>query len=83
MPISKQAKKRMRSDNRKRLSNQTIESKIKTLNKKNKTLKKKDDAEKHARILYKEIDKAASKGVIPKKRADRIKSRTAKRLATL
>jgi len=83
MPISNQAKKRMRSDERKALQNKKVLSKLKTLKKKHQTIEDKANAEKHARLIYKEYDKAASKGIIPKGRASRIKARLAKRLITL
>ena len=83
MPISNQAKKRMRSDKKKHSSNQRILSKLNTLKKANRKIEKREEAEKHAKILYKEFDKAASKGVIPKGRASRNKARVAKRVASL
>lgn len=83
MPVTKQAKKRMRSDAQKHTKNQLILSRIKTLKKKNLTLTDAAQAGNANRLLTKELDKAASKGVIPKRRADRLKSRSAKRAAKL
>ena len=78
MPITKGAIKRMRSDKKKSIRNQETLSKLKTLSKKYKvTVASKDvDASKSsARVLSAELDKAVSKGIIPKGRADRKKAR--------
>ncbi len=86
MPISKSAIKRMRSDKKKEERNVESRSKLKTLFKKHsKNVEAKDvEATKQsAKIADREFDKAASKGIIPKKRAARKKSRIQKRLNKL
>ena len=83
MPVSKQAKKRMYSDRRKHKCNTAVISRIKTLKKKYANTEDVDAATTQASVVIREADKAASKGIIPKKRAARIKSRTAKRLNKL
>ena len=86
MPITKSAIKRMRSNKTKFLRNQQVKSKIKTLFKNfTKTIEAKnvDQAQQEARIISKEYDKAASKGIIPKGRADRKKARLANALNKL
>jgi len=86
MPITKSAIKRMRSNERKRLQNATITSLLKTLFKSfQKAVKEQDvtEAKEKGRLVAREYDKAASKGVIPKGRADRKKMRVANALKKL
>ena len=80
MPVTKQAQRRMRSDMRKRDRNQPVLSKLKTLKKKCSQTSTPEDTQKSVRTVSQVADKAASKGIIPKKRANRIKSRAAKRI---
>ena len=83
MPQIKSAIKRMRSNEKKQIRNQQTLSRLKTLFKGfSKTVAAKDTekAQKEARTLSKEYDKAASKGIIPKGRADRKKARIANAL---
>ncbi len=78
MPITKSAIKRMRSDAKKRERNQAVLSRLKTLFKKYTKMIKENDtanASEFAKKLMGEYDKAASKGIIPKGRADRKKGR--------
>ena len=74
MATHKSAKKRIRTNERKRVVNQQVESRIKTSVKKVLATKNKDEAEK----LYKEavsvLDKGIKKGVIKQNTASRRKS---------
>jgi len=78
MPITKSAKKTLRSSVRKKMYNdrrrRAMREKIKGL-KKLADGKKKSDAEKLLPQVYKAIDKAAKRGVIKKNTATRKKSR--------
>lgn len=76
MPNIKSAMKRIRSDEKKRERNQNVISELKTM-KKN-LLKLQSEPEKakaHAIKMAKRFDQAAGKGIIPKGRANRNKSR--------
>ena len=76
--------KRMRSDEKKRLRNQAATSELKTLSQKLLTLKSEPEkARELALRVISRFDRAVSKGIIPKGRADRKKSRVAKFLASL
>lgn len=84
MPITKQAFKRVRADKKRHLRNLHIKSELKTLDKKLRDLlasNKRDEAKKLALELISKLDKAKSKGVIPKERASRKKSRVLKHLS--
>lgn len=84
MPNIKSAMKRMRSDEKKRLRNQAVTSELKTLSQKLLTLKSEPEkARELALRVISRFDRAVSKGIIPKGRADRKKSRVAKFLASL
>ena len=78
MPITKSAMKRMRSNERKRQRNQRVLARLKTISKRFKQAFDDQDASRakvEAQAVKKYYDKAASKGVIPKGRADRKKAR--------
>lgn len=83
MAHHKSAKKRIRSDEKKRSVNKRNESKVKTITKKVMATQNKEEAEK----LYKEavsiLDKTAAKDKIPKNRASRKKSRLTKHINSL
>ncbi len=83
MATHKSAKKRIRTNERKRVVNQQVESRIKTSVKKVLSTKNKEEAEK----LYKEavsvLDKGIKKGVIKQNTASRRKSRITKHLNKL
>jgi len=84
MPNIQSAMKRVRSDARKRLRNQTTVSELKTLDKKLLTLANNpQEAQTFALRLISRYDRAASRGVIPRGRADRKKSRIANFLIKL
>jgi len=76
MPNIKSAMKRIRSDKKKRERNQNIVSELKTM-KKNllKLQTEPEKAKEHAAKMIKRFDQAAGKGIIPKGRANRNKSR--------
>lgn len=74
MPVTKQARKKLRKDKRREKQNQVVKTVFKKAvkdTKKNPTVKKISAA-------FKIIDKAAKKGIIHKNKASRIKSRMAK-----
>lgn len=76
MPNIKSAKKRMRSDAKKRSHNQAVVSELKTMGKKLLTLTQDPaKAKAYAQELISRYDRAVSKGVVPRGRADRKKSR--------
>ncbi len=74
----------MRSDERKAIRNNAVLSEVKTINAKLLTMK--DDpkqAKEYSIKVISKYDQAASKGIIPKGRADRKKSRIANFIASL
>ena len=85
MPNIKSAAKRMRSDIKKRLTNQSTVSELHTLSKKlvDQAKTNPDSARKEAQNLISKLDKAVSRGIIPHRRADRKKARIGKLLAKL
>ncbi len=86
MAITKSAKKRIRSSERKRVFNlrrlRTMRENIRDFLKDIKE-KKVEEAEKKLPELYKAIDKAAKRGVIKKNTAARKKSRLTKKVVAL
>lgn len=81
MAHSKQAQKRIRTDEKKRMANKNVRSNMRGAIKR---LRKSDDAgaaETALPAAYKKIDKAAKAGVIHKNAAARRKSRLAKAAA--
>lgn len=86
MPNTKSAERRVRSSARKRLHNQSISSRLKSLEKKYLAAVKsgkKDDASPALRTVASALDKAVKSGVIPRGTADRKKSRLATKLNAL
>jgi small subunit ribosomal protein S20 len=86
MPNTKSAERRVRNSTRKRAQNQTVKSRLKTLEKNFLAVikaGKKDDAAKAYRDVSSGYDKAAKTGVIHSGTADRKKSRLSTRLAAL
>jgi small subunit ribosomal protein S20 len=83
MASHKSAKKRIRTNERKRIINKRAESQIKTLVKKTLSAKEKEEAEK----LYKEavaiLDRSSAKGKIANNNASRKKSLMTKYLNSL
>lgn len=86
MPNTKSAEQRTRSSARRHLHNQSIKSRLKTLEKKYlavvKTGKKPESAT-ALRSIHAALDKAAKQGVVHANTVSRKKSRLAARLATL
>lgn len=83
MPNTKSAKKALRQSKRRRTKNLKKISELKSAIKiYNKLLSKKSgtDAPKQISIVYKKLDKLAKTGVIKKGKADRLKSRLARRI---
>ena len=83
MPNTKSAERRARVSTRRQARNQSVKSRLRTLERRSRTLTasgKTDDASQALRATASALDKAAKRGVIPKRRADRKKSRLAKGL---
>ena len=84
MPNIQSAMKRMRSDAKKRANNQATLSELKTIELKLKHLANEPTkAEEFSRHVISRYDRAVSRGIIPRGRADRKKSRIAQFLTTL
>jgi small subunit ribosomal protein S20 len=84
MPNTKSAERRSRVSSARHGRNQSVKSRLNTLEKKYSTLLasgKAEEAGKALRAAVSALDKAAKRGVIPKRRADRKKSRLASRKA--
>jgi len=81
-----QALKSLRKDKKRRLRNLAVKTKIRSIAKKVEMAVAQGKPEEAKSIFLralKELDKAASKKIIPKKRASRKKSRLAKKINTL
>ena len=85
MPITKSAKKALRGSERKRVVNLRTKKKVDTAVKAVKKLSptSKGDAQNLLRDAYKQLDKAAKKGLIKKGAAARKKSRLSKMIKKL
>ncbi len=83
MPNIKSAMKRMRSDAKKHDRNQAVISELKTLSKKLAASSEASKAKEVAKVLVSCYDKAVTRGIIPRGRADRRKSRIAQYVAKL
>ena len=83
MPNSKSAEKRNRQNQKRRDKNRVVRSRLRTYERKFREALEEGELE-NAEAVYhdvvSELDIAARKGVIPKKRASRHKSRLAKQL---
>lgn len=78
------AQKRIRSNERKRVNNQIVRSKTRTvIRAAREALDEKTDAKAAVLLAISELDKAASKGVLHKRNAARRKGRLMKQLAEL
>jgi small subunit ribosomal protein S20 len=80
MPITKSAARRMRANERKRLHNRAIKSRLKSLNRRFRDevkAGKKEEAAAVFRTLCSALDKAAKTGVIHRATASRKRSRLA------
>lgn len=83
MPNTKSAERRARTSARRNARNKSVKTRLRTLEKNYRTLvgsSKKEEAGTALRAAISAIDKAAKRGVIPKARADRKKSRLSLRL---
>jgi len=83
MASHKSAKKRIRTNERKRLINRSYESKLKTHYKKALDAENKEDAEKFYKEAVSVLDKGASKGIIHPNNASRKKAALTKNLNKL
>jgi len=81
MPNNKQAKKRMRQDDERRLHNKTIKSSMRTAVKRVLAAETADKANEALPIAMKRIDKAAKAHIIHDNAAARYKSRLARNIA--
>lgn len=79
MPQHKSCEKRIRQDKKRNPYNRAVKSSVKTATKKFLTAEG-ADADELYKAVASELDRAAKKGVIPRQRADRRKSRLAKQL---
>lgn len=80
MPNTKSAERRARVSVRRQARNKAVKTQLRTVEKKYRaalTGGKKDEAGQALRDAVSALDKAAKRGVIPKRRADRKKSRLA------
>lgn len=86
MPVHRSALKRMRTSQKRHARNVAVKSELKTLIRKADQLisrKLVDEAKEAVRLACSRLDKARTKGVIPKKTASRKKSRLTRRLSRL
>lgn len=74
MPVTKQARKKLRKDRKREKKNQEVKAVFKKAVKDT----KKNPSVKKISVAFKIIDKATKKGLIHKNKASRIKSRMAK-----
>jgi small subunit ribosomal protein S20 len=78
MPQHKSAEKRVRTNERDRVRNVAIRSRLRKAITVQRTETSTEDVGKNLSQVISEIDKAEKKGVIPPRRADRLKSRMAR-----
>ena len=78
MPHHKSAEKRVRTNERDRQHNVANRSRLKKVMVAQRSLTDPAEAKKGLPAASSEIDKAVKKGLIPRRRADRMKSRTQK-----
>jgi small subunit ribosomal protein S20 len=78
MPQHKSAEKRMKTNDRDKNKNRAVRGDIRRATKDLKAVLNTEKAEEQLRTVHSVLDKAVKKGVIPKNRANRRKSRTAK-----
>ena len=86
MPQRKAAEKALKTDKKRKQTNLVIKRKVKTATKSYlKALREKqnEEAKKYLDKAYKELDKAAAKNYIHNNKANRKKSRLAKRLKSI
>lgn len=82
MPNIKSAKKRLRSNEKKKMYNRVVMSRLRTAIKNYLALidSKDSSGREFLNTVFSYLDKAAKKNVIHKKKADRLKSRLSKKL---
>ena len=81
----KSSKKDIRRIRKKTAANRVIKSRLKTLRRRlneNQAAGEKESTSESARIFISALDKATKRGVIHQNKANRLKSRTARQLAT-
>ncbi|KPL19421.1 MAG: hypothetical protein AMJ92_02995 [candidate division Zixibacteria bacterium SM23_81] len=78
MPTHVSSAKRMRSDKKRRQRNRMVKSQVKSAEKKVRQAQSRDQALKDLATVTSLLDKAASKGVVHSRTADRKKSKLAK-----
>ena len=81
MPHHKSAKKRIKTNEKARQRNRAVKSQLKGVLKKLDQTTEPDETALALRSAVSALDRAAKKRVIPKRRADRTKSRLARRTA--
>jgi small subunit ribosomal protein S20 len=77
MPLHRSAKKRMRQNEKRRLRNRMVKTRLKSLRKKVTASESSEEAGQLLREAYKLYDRAADRGVVHKNKAAREKSRLA------
>lgn len=77
MPLHRSAKKRMRQNDKRRLRNRMVKTRLKSLRKKVTASESSEEASQLLREAYKLYDRAADRGVVHKNKAAREKSRLA------
>lgn len=83
MANRRNAVKKIRADERKRVQNRSTRSELRTITKKFLTLcveKQYDKAKDYCRELFSKLDKAVKKGIVKENTANRSKSRVSRRL---
>lgn len=83
MPTTQSAKKRLRQNEKRRLRNRSLRSRIKTTSRKLHELESPEGAEELLAELYTLLDKAARKRVLHPNAADRRKARAARHVRRL
>lgn len=81
MPNSKQAAKRLKQDDKRRMANKTVRSAMRTAVKKVLTAETPEEAQQHLRDAVKKVDKAAKKNIIHANAAARKKSQLSRAAA--
>lgn len=77
MPNTKSAKKRLRQNERRRVSNKAARTRLKTAVKRVREASKADVASERYREAVRLLDRAVGRGIVHRNRADRTKSRLA------
>lgn len=83
MPTTESAKKRLRQNEKRRLRNRSLRSRIKSTGRKLRELESPEGAEELLAELYALLDKAARKRVLHPNAADRRKARAARHVRRL